>query len=157
MKIATTAVFITLIIVPLAKAAEPEDRMAANDHVLGRVFMSSVERRQLDLLRKSPPPAQSGPQRSVSQPADANQKKKPMPAGYIVPSNGRPYQWIEGDFRHVTQSEVDTSNISPSISITRHDISSANSDRSAAPPEAVISQQDQKLDVEADDENRRQQ
>ncbi len=156
MKITIVAILIFLRLVPEAMAAEPDERPVAMDHKLGRVFLSSVERRQLDLMRRSPPQTErAGLQRSAAQPAESQERKKAIAAGYIVPSNGSPYQWIDGDFRHVTQAEVDATSISSSISITRHRYNSVSDDESTEREEAATLAEDQKPDVEAGSDNRR--
>jgi len=102
-------------------AAEPAVNPIAEEHTLGRVFMSSAERRRLDLLRRYPESGdQPGPASPVSSTRLPAASKATKPVGYIIPTNGKSYQWIEGDFRKVDQIDAGTTNISPGIKITRH-------------------------------------
>ena len=157
MKIAITIGVIAVIFSLQATAIEPEVKPVARDTVLGRVFMSSAERRQLDLLRKAPPSTgRSGPASAGIQLTAAAQRKKPSPVGYIVPSNGRPYQWIDGDFRHVAQADVESTKLSQSIDITRHENNSVSDDSPPDSKEPASTEQGEGLDAEAGNANRSQ-
>lgn len=158
MKIAITIGVIAMTFSLQATASEPEVKPVARDHVLGRVFMSSAERRQLDLLRKAPPSTgRSAPVSAATQSTAAAQRKKSSPVGYIVPSNGRPYQWIDGDFRHVAQADVDSTKLSQSIEITRHENNSASDDSLPERGEPASPTQEKRLDAEAGNANPSQQ
>ncbi|MGI9205891.1 MAG: hypothetical protein ACR2Q3_17885 [Woeseiaceae bacterium] len=89
---------------------------------IGRVFMSPAERRELDRLRKAIPTELTGPigpnasSAETASPAEPNTRA----AGYIVPSNGLPYRWTDGDFRRTTRGDIGTGQLPGAISIIRH-------------------------------------
>jgi hypothetical protein len=122
MKVTITAIALSMMLAVPVLAVEPGTKPGTKDHELGRVFMSRAERARLDVLRKAPPSAgRSGPAGPVSQSGPSGMTKKPSPTGYIVPSSGRPYQWIDGDFRRVSAVSIDAVDSSRSINITRHE------------------------------------
>ena len=106
---------------------------------LGRVFMSPAERQQLDRLRKAAPAqisgqgSQTGKQISTAGPAS----NRTRPAGYIVPSNGAPYRWRDGDFQRTTRSDIDTSRLPGGVSIIRHDSATIDAGRAKPPGETT--------------------
>ena len=88
-----------------------------NDSLLGRVFMSPVERWELDRNRMSPPLA----------PHDATetQEEAPLPTreamGYIIPHSGMPLAWRDGDFKETSDGRDPAfMNFSHNIRIVRH-------------------------------------
>lgn len=101
-------------------ADEPSTAFVAKKYVLGRVFMNDAERRQLDVLRKTRGTVvQTGNASRSASPTESVQKSTAKPAGYIVPSNGEPYQWIDGDFRRVPKVDIDSTEDSQEIQITK--------------------------------------
>jgi hypothetical protein len=139
-------------------ADEPGDEGTVNDRELGRVFMSAAERRQLDLLRTSLPATErSGATNDASQVEAVPQKRKPLAVGYIVSPNGRPYQWIDGDFRHVNDARIDATDSSRSIEITRHEPDSARQEQLPSEVEPESSETGSGLEVEAGNADRAQQ
>ncbi len=103
-----------------AVADESAVPSAGKEHVLGRVFMSNAERRRLDVLRKTQTTVENpGNASTTTAPNNSATENMPKPAGYIVPSNGSPYQWIDGDFQRVAKVEIDSASVSQDIRITR--------------------------------------
>lgn len=155
MKTMATFVLLAMMFPSGVVAVEPDIKMAAKDHALGRVFMSNAERRQLDLLRKSIPPAiMSGPVSATSQSTTAVTKKKPNAVGFIVPSNGAPYQWIDGDFRRVPKADINLTIISKALEITRHERGSTNDGQNPDEHEQKSSGETSAAEAEAGNENR---
>lgn len=122
-----------LFIVPLAAtmfagSVASADELLQATHVasitdIGRVFMSPAERHELDRLRKAIPPqvgvgqaSQNGNQSSTAGAAN----KKNRPGGYIVPSNGSPYKWKDGDFQRTTRGDINSELLPGDVSIIRH-------------------------------------
>ena len=112
---------------------------------LGRVFMSPAERRELDRLRRANPAqltvqsSQSGNQSSTAVATD----KKAHPGGYIVPAQGSPYKWMDGDFQKTTRSNIDSSQLPGGVSIIRHkgaapDVQRTNSSDQSKTREAQV-------------------
>jgi len=150
----TTGAFALLFSIQ-AMADEPPASSVASDHVLGRVFMSDVERRKLDLLRKVPrSTGGSGPADAASQSTEAAIQNKPQPVGYIVPSNGRPYEWIDGDFRHVTDVAIDSIDNSQMIHIIRHVDGSPEHENSPDVQAPGPTEKEDGLEAEVSDANR---
>lgn len=89
---------------------------------LGRVFMSPAERRELDRLRNGRTKLESGQVKQAGDPSlvpDAVVKKR-RPAGYIVPSSGAPYQWIDGNFQRTTQGNIESELLPGRVTVIRH-------------------------------------
>jgi hypothetical protein len=105
---------------------------------IGRVFMSPAERSQLDRLRKSFPVqvAGAGGQdvSSSANPLPADEKARP--AGYIVPSNGLPYKWADGDFRRTTPRDLGAGQLPGTVSIIRHERAATESGPTSPPGKA---------------------
>ena len=142
MRFAAITGLISMLLCVHAVADEPTESFVAKKHVLGRVFMSDAERRQLDVLRKTRGTVENSSNASSTvAAAQAETKNTTKPTGYIVPSNGSPYQWIDGDFRRVVNIEIDSADVSQEIQITRVEYDDDSSKKRA--PE-----------VEIDDENR---
>lgn len=120
MKFAAMTVLISMLLCIHAVADEPTSSYVARKHVLGRVFMSEAERRQLDLLRKTRGTVVNpGNASSTTETTNSETKNTSNPSGFIVPSNGRPYQWIDGDFRRVAKVDVDSADASQEMRISR--------------------------------------
>lgn len=107
----------------VARADEPpRSANSSGDADVGRVFMSPAERQELDRLRKVIPAhsaargSQPGSQTSTA--GSANNKARP--AGYIVPSSGTPYKWLDGDFQKTTRRDIDSGQLPGGVSIIRH-------------------------------------
>lgn len=115
-------------------SADEETGSAIRDHEIGRVFMSDAERRRLDKLRAAVPVA-DGPGQAVaaSQPQTDPAGRRASPVGYIVSPHGRPYQWIDGDFRTVRTAQVVETESSRSFRIIRHSNTSSGEAESVAP------------------------
>lgn len=115
-------------------SADAETGSAIRDHEIGRVFMSDAERRRLDKIRAAIPAA-DGPGQAVAaaQPQTAPAGRRSAPVGYIVSPHGRPYQWIDGDFRPVRKAQVVETESSRSFRIIRHSDTSSGETESDAP------------------------
>lgn len=89
---------------------------------IGRVFISPAERLELDRLRKLDPaqdPGSNGQARISSVPA-SQAEDKARAGGYIVPSNGLPYTWSDGDFRRADDADIDIERLPGAVTIIRH-------------------------------------
>ena len=120
MRLVAVTGLLSMLLCLQAVADEPKTPFIAKKHVLGRVFMNDAERRQLDVLRKSQgtvaTPGNASSNVVATQPESKNASK---PAGYIVPSNGSPLQWIDGDFRRVSKVDIESAEDSQELQITR--------------------------------------
>jgi len=102
------------------QAAEPTVAPSAKEIVMGRVFTTNAERRVLDQLRKIPQTGTAAGAATSGDAAQSGPKQKPDPAGFIVPSTGRAYQWIDGDFRRISRGEISSGQIPGTVRIIRH-------------------------------------
>lgn len=120
MKIIAVAGLLSMLLCAYAVADESTTPFVSKKHVLGRVFMNAAERRQLDALRKThgtvTNPGNASTIVAATPPDTTNTSN---PAGYIVPSNGDPLQWVDGDFRRVSKVEIESTEDSQEIQITR--------------------------------------
>lgn len=102
----------------VANADDPTIYESFADVRIGRVFMSPVERRQLDIMRMHP-------ERFVeasSQPATEQAQAAPTvsPAGYIIVGSGTPKYWGDGDFSVAGERSTSTMKFPGDVAIIRH-------------------------------------
>ncbi len=123
-------------VVSLAARPEPALATAATESTLvGRVFLTPLERETLDRLReRQAVPLTVAPSSPavVETPA-----KKPTGAGYIKRASGTAYEWSDGEFRRTAQNEVELGRFPGAIRIIVHPgkVTSANPAGVEASPE----------------------
>lgn len=138
MRLAVMTGLISMLLCIHVAADEPTETYVARKHVLGRVFMSDAERRQLDVLRKTRGTVERpGNASSTAVTTKSDKQNTSHPAGYIVPSNGSPYQWIDGDFQRVEKIDIDSTDAPQEIRITRIVNDGADDDPSKKPAPQV--------------------
>jgi len=140
-----------------AFATEPAANPGAEEYTLGRVFMSGAERRRLDLLRQNSRSTDKPEPASPASSARRSVESKPTKAaGYIIPSDGKFYQWVDGDFRQVDRTDASKIGIFPGIEITRHQNRVDNAKPSAKTEDTEPSTHEKEIDAEAGDGDRNQ-
>ncbi len=117
----------------------PRTAKSAGNLDLGRVFMSPAERRELDRLRKAIPAQMSaqGSQPGNQSSTAGSTNNKARPAGYIVPSSGSPYKWMDGDFQKTTRSNIDAGQLPGGVSVIRHKGAATDLERTNSPDEST--------------------
>ncbi len=125
-------IFFALSTISIAAPNETETRSVEKG--LGRVFMSSAQRQSLDRLRHTRPASVVAvtPATDASAAPSSTTTKKPMGVGYIIRSNGVPYQWVEGEFKKTSLEDVAVGSLSADIAIIRHDKPVVNDEQSSA-------------------------
>lgn len=115
-----TGIAVCSVLMAMQAWASDEDQFEIHaDSMLGRVFMTPGERWELDRKRLSPPAARDGTAATPSKPDSPPPTREAM--GYIVPHQGLPSAWQDGDFRRISDGR-DPALISfpPGVRIIRH-------------------------------------
>lgn len=128
MKLVAHIVFFCMLMLMPALASENGQFMLHDQSVLGRVFLSPVERWHLDQSRLSAPPTANSASGTGTGPNPDKKQISRNAMGYIIPHIGKPLAWRDGEFRTMNKDrDLAALGFPGDIKITRHVNASADS------------------------------